>query len=360
MKKLLYLILFIFIFIPTVIFGKENNLNIYLFYGDGCPHCAELEEYLNDYLKDKNITLHKYEVWYNEENQKNYTEVHKILKDKSNGIPYLIIGNNTVVGFDKKLTPSKINSYVIYYQNKNYNDEVGIYLNVVNENKKINSNKIENNKELILSTLKLSLKDEFSICLIWFILLFISILLLIKDNKKRIFLGLIFLIINSVSYFLFLTSYLDLLTFINILDYIKVIISSILIILGFYSLIKFVNKKEEKFNNKKIIIFILIILNVIILSFLTTIIKFLGSIGVSSILENILITNNINSNIYYLIYTLLYLFYNLIIFYIILKIFDINVISKKINKYSYLISGSIMLIISLLIIFKLEWLMLNF
>ena len=29
----------------------DNVVNMYLFYGDGCPHCAEEEKFLDSYLK---------------------------------------------------------------------------------------------------------------------------------------------------------------------------------------------------------------------------------------------------------------------------------------------------------------------
>ena len=96
MKKIIYIIICILAFFPSLIFASEKDLNIYLFYGDGCPHCAAEEKFLNEYLKkDKSVKLHKYEIWYDTENAKKYKEVNKILNDNSNSIPYLIIGNNS-------------------------------------------------------------------------------------------------------------------------------------------------------------------------------------------------------------------------------------------------------------------------
>ena len=44
-----------------------------MFYGDGCPHCAAEEKFLNEYLKkDKSVKLHKYEIWFDTENAKKY------------------------------------------------------------------------------------------------------------------------------------------------------------------------------------------------------------------------------------------------------------------------------------------------
>ena len=65
MKKILYIILCFLAFVPSIVFASEKELNIYLFYGDGCPHCAAEEKFLNEYLKkEKNVKLHKYEIVY--------------------------------------------------------------------------------------------------------------------------------------------------------------------------------------------------------------------------------------------------------------------------------------------------------
>ena len=46
MKK--YKKLFLFIFLLVLLPLKVNaSVNMYLFYGDGCPHCAEEEEFFD-------------------------------------------------------------------------------------------------------------------------------------------------------------------------------------------------------------------------------------------------------------------------------------------------------------------------
>ena len=60
MKKILYIILCFLAFVPSIVFASEKELNIYLFYGDGCPHCAAEEKFLNEYLKkEKNVKIKK-------------------------------------------------------------------------------------------------------------------------------------------------------------------------------------------------------------------------------------------------------------------------------------------------------------
>ena len=52
MKKIITSLLFLVLMLPVVVFGKEKTLNIYLFYGDGCPHCAALQKYMDPYKSD--------------------------------------------------------------------------------------------------------------------------------------------------------------------------------------------------------------------------------------------------------------------------------------------------------------------
>lgn len=200
MKRITYILLFLVLFTPCIIFGSEKDLNIYLFYGDGCPHCAEEEEWFKTYLdKNKNIKVHRYEVWYNKDNQEKYSKVHEILNDKSSGIPYLIIGETVISGFDKELTPERIKNAVEYYSNINYKDKVGIYLGVVSERESGKDEaKYEDTKVKIpllgtkeakdvsigLSAILIGVVDGFNPCAMWILLFLISMLLGMKNKKE--------------------------------------------------------------------------------------------------------------------------------------------------------------------------------
>ena len=66
--KILFLFLLTFLCILPV--NAKEKVNLYLFWGDGCPHCAMEKEYLETLEKEfPNLTIAKYEVWYNEENE---------------------------------------------------------------------------------------------------------------------------------------------------------------------------------------------------------------------------------------------------------------------------------------------------
>ncbi len=397
MKKLFYVLLTLILFIPITIFGSEKQMNLYLFYGDGCPHCAALEKYLNNYLKDKDyISLYKYEVWYNDENADKYVDVHEILDDNRSGIPYLIIGNTAIVGYDEELTPRRIESTINYYSNMKFKDEVGIYLGLVEDtNEEIETEKYKeedvtvpiinkSSKEvpITLSAILIGLVDGFNPCAMWILIFLISMLLGMSNKKRKWALGITFLLSSGVVYFLFLISWLNLAIFLNKLDYIRIGISLIAVIFGTYSVVKFIGSLQknddgcevvDSKNRKRIIksikkivkekSFPLALLGIVLLAAAVNIIELLCSLGLPVMFSEILAVNEVSSTakiIYSLIYVFFFLIDDIIVFIIAMKTLEIKVVSNKFGKYSHLIGGIIMIIIGLLMVLKPEWLMFNF
>lgn len=395
MKKLTYILLFLIMFIPCVIFGSEKYLNIYLFYGDGCPHCAEEEEWFKTYLeKNKNIKIHRYEVWYDKDNQEKYSKVHEILNDKSSGIPYLVIGESVISGFDKDLTPERIRNAVEYYSNVNYKDKVGMYLGVVSESETgQDETKYEDTKVKIpllgtkeakdvsigLSAILIGAVDGFNPCAMWILLFLISMLLGMKNKKRMWILGITFLASSALVYFLFLLSWLNLSVFLNKVLYIRVAISFFAVLFGVLQVVNFFFKKDDgcevvgNKNRKRIIksiqkiikekSFILAILGIILLAASVNIIELLCSLGLPVMFTQILAINEVSKVgqiLYSLLYVLFFMIDDIIIFIIAMKTLEIKAISNKYGKYSHLIGGLIMIIIGVLMVYKPEWLMFNF
>ena len=112
---------------------KEKKINVYFFWGDGCPHCEEEYEFwdsiIDDY-KDKINHIYGLEVWNNKKNANNMKEFAKYKGDEIKGVPYTIIGEKSFIGFDKskkKIIKKAIdeaynnNSYDVYKEMKKEN-----------------------------------------------------------------------------------------------------------------------------------------------------------------------------------------------------------------------------------------------
>ena len=420
MRKYIKLLLLgiLFILFPLSVNAEGRVVNIHLFYGETCPHCAAEEKFLDEYLKDKdNVKLYMYEVWNDSKNQELMSEVAKQIGPTANGVPFTIIGKRVITGFSESYTPEEIKSAVEYYldENNTYRDYAGevtgktkkedvkentnelVESNDENENSLISTHDEETSYEKTVPVLgKINAKtvslpilavvlgfvDGFNPCAMWILIFLITMLLNMKDRKKMWILGLTFIITSGVVYLMFMLTWLNLATFISKISYIRLAIALVAIIVGIinlYNYIKSINteddgcevvdKKDRKKIMKKIMTittekkFILALLGIIILAASVNIIELMCSIGIPLLFTQILAMNDLstfNYMIYMLIYILFFLIDDIIVFVISMITLKVTGVSTKYTKYSHLIGGIIMLVIGLLLIIKPEILMFNF
>lgn len=97
----------------------KNKVNIYMFYGDGCPHCESQMLFL-DSIKDEYgeyFKLYKFEVWYNKENKDIMNQFAKKMGDKPQGVPYTIIGNKSFNGYGERYNQDIIDAIISQHEN---------------------------------------------------------------------------------------------------------------------------------------------------------------------------------------------------------------------------------------------------
>lgn len=424
MKKILkFLIVFaILLLLPVSAKADEKVINIHLFYGNGCPHCAAEEEFLSDYLKDRtDVKLYKYEVWYDSNNQELLSKVQKEMgTTNKNGVPFTVIGKKTIVGYADGVTDEQIKDAINYYLNNDYRDYAGeitgkVKKNEVKEDTTKDESKAEDKKEnkiekaddtkdsdqtdenvtvpvlgkinakkvsLPILAVVLGFVDGFNPCAMWILIFLITMLFNMKDRKKMWILGLTFILTSGIVYLMFMLAWLNLATFISKIAFIRLLIAVVALVVGLINVYKYidalkkkdegcdvVDKKDRKKIMEKIISithekkFIIALLGVMVLAASVNIIELMCSIGIPLLFTQILAMNNL-STLSYMIYMFIYIFFflidDIVIFVISMVTLKVTGLSTKYTKYSHLIGGIIMLIIGLLLIIKPELLMFNF
>lgn len=424
MKKILkFLIVFaVFLLLPVSAKADEKVINIHLFYGNGCPHCAAEEEFLSDYLKDRtDVKLYKYEIWYDSHNQELLSKVQKEMgTTNKNGVPFTVIGKKTIVGYADGVTDEQIKDAINYYLNNDYRDYAGeitgkvkkaeVKEDTIKDESKTDDkkeNKIEkaddtkdsnqtdenvtvpvlgkiNAKKVSLPILAvvLGFVDGFNPCAMWILIFLITMLFNMKDRKKMWILGLTFILTSGIVYLMFMLAWLNLATFISKIAFIRLLIAVIALVVGLINIYKYidslkkkdegcdvVDKKDRKKIMEKIISithekkFIIALLGIMVLAASVNIIELMCSIGIPLLFTQILAMNNL-STFSYMIYMFIYIFFflidDIVIFVISMVTLKVTGLSTKYTKYSHLIGGIIMLIIGLLLIIKPELLMFNF
>ena len=89
--------------------NSSDKVNIYIFWGDGCPHCKHLAEFFNEHRSEveKMTNLYTLEVWKNSDNLTLMKNFSKFLGETPKGVPYFIIGNKTFSGYSESDTKTK-------------------------------------------------------------------------------------------------------------------------------------------------------------------------------------------------------------------------------------------------------------
>lgn len=386
-----------FVFILPVSAKDASNITLYLFYGDGCPHCASEKEFLNDMeQKYEDLEIIEYEVWYDSDNQKLLNDVKEQLNIKTNGVPVTVVGDKTVVGWSEA-HEEKLENIIKSYQENEYVDVVfqikdGTY---VKTDSNVDANVVEEedviidiplvgnvnlkNVSLSLATLILGLIDGFNPCAMWVLLFLISMLIGMKDKKRMWLIGLTFLGSSALVYMLIMMSWLNIVVGISASIWMRNIIAIIAIGGGVVNLYSFFKHKDsgcsvvddkkrksvfakiKKFTHEKSLVLALI--GAIALAFSVNIIELACSAGLPLVYTQLLAINNITglkAFFYVLFYIICFLLDDLVVFFIAMKTMEVTGISTRYSKYSHLIGGILMVGIGVLLIFRPEWLMFQF
>ena len=213
----------------------------------------------------------------------------------------------------------------------------------------------------------------------WILLLLINMTLSINDRKRMITIGLTFIITSGIIYFLSMLG-ISVILDLTMVTLVRDLIALVAIILGIYNLYIYiktrkdtgchvVDKEKRKGIIKKINDILskksslLMILGTIVLASSVNLVELACSLGFPTIYLELLSINNIHGLakiLYLIIYIFFYLIDDLIIFLIAVFTLKSKGISTRYNKLVNLIGGILMILMGLLLIFKPNWIMLNF
>ena len=115
---IIFVIVLIYVFVrddsAEIIPLKENTCT-YFFYGDGCPHCANVEPFLDDLeAKNPNVQIERFETWHDEVNNqimKDYFDAYNVPSNQR-GVPILFIADKFYVG-DTPILDNLVNEIVV-------------------------------------------------------------------------------------------------------------------------------------------------------------------------------------------------------------------------------------------------------
>lgn len=377
---------------------KSETVTIYFFHSDTCSHCKAEKKFLESIKKDyPNLVIRSYEV----SSSTNYDYM-KIAKDRmgstSTGVPFTVIGDEFFNGYMASIG-SRMKATLDSY----YNDNTEVETPALEEPKeeideepkleeKEETKKEENTEydipllgkidakeaSIPLIAIILGFIDGFNPCALWILLFLINMLFNMKNRKKMWLLGTTFLVTSAIVYFLAMLGLSVVLSFAAI-TWVRRIIALVAIIGGVLNLRSYLTAKEDGchvvdekkrknyFTKIKALTaeqnLLIALIGIIALAASVNLVELACSAGFPTIFITILELNNIDGLIkigYILIYILFFLIDDLAIFIIAMLTLKISGVTTKYSKIAHLVGGIIMIVIGLLLIFKPEWIMLNF
>lgn len=128
MKKLTMFLLFVamILVLPFTVYAEgeevttssedDKTVKVYFFRGEGCSHCAEALKWFDSIQEEygSKFKLITYETWYDSDNAELMTKVAKARgeEDSATGVPYIIIGDKSWVGFAEDPYASEIKAQI--------------------------------------------------------------------------------------------------------------------------------------------------------------------------------------------------------------------------------------------------------
>lgn len=361
---------------------SDDKLNIYFFYGNGCPHCAQEEKFFRQLKKkyDGKIELYTFETWDNMDNQKKLFKVKETLNQPKNiSVPFTVIGNKFFSGYSGNAGKRIEQQVRAYLELKEIDDDETLV-----EQSQINIPLFGEvnvaDTAVGVAAIILGFVDGFNPCAMWILLFLINMLLGMKDKRKMFFLGISFLFTSSLFYFLSMLGINVILGFISTNE-IRSLIGVVAIIGGLYNLYvyykerndengchvvdekkrKNIIEKVKKIKNAKN--FVLALLGIVTLAVSVNMVELACSAGFPTIFSEILVANNVTGMlriVYLLLYVLFYMLDDMVIFTISMCTLSVAGMTTKYNKIIKVVGGVIMIIMGILLIFKPAWVMLNF
>jgi thiol-disulfide isomerase/thioredoxin len=210
----------------------ENHAIIYIFWGDGCPHCETARPILAEIAqKYEGVELQEFEVWNNQENQAKFLDFAANYGIQASGVPTIFIGTKYWVGWSEQVEAEVVKQVQLCLNNGCPDplvDDIQAAIEAEQNPPPVTDantitipilNTVINleNQSLLASTLLIAFVDGFNPCSLWVLSMLMALTLRTGSRRKILIIGLVFLTVTAAVYALFIAG---LFTFLSIINYV--------------------------------------------------------------------------------------------------------------------------------------------
>jgi len=386
MKKLVFVIIVLFLLLSATGFSlAEEKIIIHFFFSPTCHNCANEKPFLED-LKQKypDVEFKNYNIFEKQSIDllKEMYQEYDVPAQEQGFVPITFIRDRHFLGFDEEIA-FDMENYVLELIKDNAHpepppDNRKIILPIIGEIS------LANLSPLTLA-ITLGVLDGFNACAM-IALGFLLTVLISTGIRQRVFLiGGTFILVSGIVYFLFISAWLNLFLVLEQIQYITLLVGAIIIVFSVFLIKDYFHGvvcKLCEVDSRKDNVFVrfekkmfakmqeisqaktslpLMLLGVVVVAVGINMVELVCSLGFPLVFTKMLTTYNLSTSSYYSylgIYILFYMIDDLIIFALAIWTLRITQVSEKYLKAIKLVSGIVLLILGLIILFKPEILML--
>lgn len=340
------------------------------FFKPGCPHCERADVYLRALEeKQSDIRIQRYNVQDRINVWPQYVELINRFSIEHPGVPFIVICENYVVGYDSPDTTGKrIEDYLGLTQTAQTPEQKTLYLPLLGE---IDADEYG----LPLLTVVIGLIDGFNPCAMWVLLFLLSLLLSLKQRSRIIIIAGTFVLISGLVYFAFMAAWLNVFLIIGFSRLLQILVAIVALLIGFihikdyFAFKKGVSlsipdaSKPGLYARMRQVIYAenlwASLLAVSVLAVLVNLIELLCTAGLPAIYTHILTSKalpEVNYYAYLALYNLAYIFDDALMVSIVVLTLSRTKIQETTGRLLKLISGSVIVILGIALLLFPEWL----
>lgn len=246
---------------PTPVAAQEGNpVVVYMFWGEGCPHCAGAKAFFEKISpKYPELELRFYEIYMEVENQEKFIKMAEAFGFEAWGVPTIFIGDRYWEGYAPSLDAEIEGVIQECIENGCKDAGAGVIVPASTQAPNPTSTPIpanpgnsnsnsptpsENrvikvpvfgdidltNQPLFVATALIAFVDGVNPCSVWVLTMLIALTLHTGSRKRVALIGVIFISITALVYALFIAGLFTFLTFVSFVTWIQVVVAMVALV----------------------------------------------------------------------------------------------------------------------------------
>ncbi len=216
---------------------RDPTVELVLFWGDGCPHCAEEKEWLAEAVQEHpDLEVTEHEVWYDEDNRQLLIDTAARLGFEPTGVPVTVIGEQHWIGWSDGVRDEVAG---VLDASGGVDPRGAPGAGAAGKTSTVDVPLVGtvtvSSDSLVLSTLVIGFVDGVNPCSLWVISVLLAIVVRTGSRRRVLAIGLTFLGVTAAMYALYMGGIYSAMSVIDHLGAVQALVAVIAAVFGVVS-----------------------------------------------------------------------------------------------------------------------------